>query len=132
MSVEKRITDVSEKYALMCKKANEHMKVRINPNNLVYAKLKESDDEITVHIVTEENQNSFVDPIRVFSQREIERLVFEPDKTTVQNFLDLSSWVEGIKEKEYLFIDSMEKLMLCYLMDKVYFRMWDGSAWISK
>jgi hypothetical protein len=98
MSVEKRITDDSEKYALMCKKANKHMNIRINPNNLVFAKLKNTDDKPAVYIVTTQNIGMLENPVRVFSQREIERLVFEPDKTCIQNFLDLAQWVKEIKD----------------------------------
>ena len=76
--------------------------------------------------------DNLVDPIRVFSQREIERLIYEPGKTIANNFLDIAVWVKSLKDIHYLVIDSMEKLMLCYLMEKIYYRLWDGNNWVSE
>ena len=132
MSVEKRIIDITEKYAIMCKKANEYIKIEIKPNTLVYSKLKNSNEEPAVYIVTSQNMDNLVDPIRVFSQREIERLIYEPGKTIANNFLDIAVWVKSLKDIHYLVIDSMEKLMLCYLMEKIYYRLWDGNNWVSE
>lgn len=131
MSVEKRITDVTEKYAIMCKKANGFINAQIHPNKLAYSSLKGVNEEPTVHIVTTENISKLENPVRVFSQREIERLVFEPDKTCVQNFLDFSEWAKGQDETYLIHFDTMEQLMLGYLMSIVYSKKWDGENWVE-
>lgn len=131
MSTVKRITDVSEKYAVMCKKANEFINTKIQLNKLVYSKIEgDNGAQPDVYIVTEENIDKLIEPIRVFTQREMEKLVFEPDKTTVQNFEDFAIWVKEKEKRLNLMVDSMEQLMLCHLMGKVYFREWDGEKWV--